>query len=166
MRPLTDYILSVKTGPNDTSLQPLPVNHEDAPVYVKSDLFQGYIMMRMKDYPGICSKGPPLLNPSSNYFDTKQRLYSISIQGVFSEDVGGNDLNFGIDMNGPIKTPPGTSIALRIAKWLEPSLQYDLNSDFPHMDAPMISTMSSLGIYSVADFKKEFQVEVIVFFLV
>ena len=136
---ISDYNLTVKGGPNVDNLSPLSVNNEESPTRIESDLFSGYLLVRMKDFSGsspdqVCC----LSNPKSEYFSSKQRLYTISIQGNFKEDVSGDDLIFGLEFDHPIKTPPGASIGLRIARWLEPSLEYEVNGSNPYMIAPGI----------------------------
>jgi hypothetical protein len=116
-------------------------------------------MVRMKDYPSECPTGTPLKNPPSNYFASKQRLYSISVQGTFTKNHNGNEVLWELDLSRPIKAPYGSGVALRIAKWLEPSLEYDLDASEPFMNAPMISTMSALGVYAKDEFVQEFKDE-------
>jgi hypothetical protein len=158
-RSRSDYKLVISAGPSLDALQVLNVNHEDKPTWVSSPHFQGYVMVRMKDYPSECPTGTPLKDPPSNYFASKQRLYSISIQGTFTRDHNGNELLWELDLSRPIKAPYGSGVALRIAKWLEPSLEYDLDASEPFMNAPLISTMSALGVYKKDDFVKEFKDE-------
>jgi hypothetical protein len=133
---ISDYTLSVKGGSNSDDLKLLAVNNESCPTRIESELFTGYLLVRMKDFTGVNPDVPCLSNPKSEYFSSKQRLYTISVQGSFKEDVSGDDLIFGLEFSHPIKTPPGASIGLRIARWLEPSLDYDLNSSQPFMVAP------------------------------
>lgn len=59
---------------------------------------------------------------------------------------------FELDLSKPVKVPVGSNVALKIAKWLEPSLEYDLDGSMPFMNAPMVSTMSVLGVYEKEDF--------------
>ena len=134
---ISDYILTVKAGPNFDTLSYMSVNNENCPTRIDSDLFSGYILVRMKDFNGLYPKEASCLaNPDSDYFSSKQRLYTISIQGTFKQDTSGDDLMFGLCFDQPIKTPPGASIGLRIARWLEPSLEYELNGSHPYMIAP------------------------------
>lgn len=135
---ISDYNLTVKGGPNADNLKILAVNNESCPTRIDSDLFSGYLLVRMKDFNGVCPTDDVscLPNPKSDYFSSKQRLYTISVQGMFKEDVVGDDLVFGLEFDHPIKTPSGASIGLRIARWLEPSLDYDLNGSVPFMVAP------------------------------
>lgn len=161
---VSDYSLSVKGGANSDNLQLLAVNNESCPTRIESDLFSGYLMVRMKDFAGVGPEDVPCLpNPKSDYFSSKQRLYTISIQGAFKEDVPGDDLIFGLEFTHPIKTPPGASIGLRIARWLEPNLDYDIYSSEPFMVAPgiflvltiiVLTCINFLGVHSKEDFVK------------
>ena len=118
----------------------------------------------MKDYSGSCPTGNPLKNPNSDYFNSRQRRYAFTIQGVFKKDIQGNDLLWHLDLTGPLRTPPGTGIALRIAKWLEPSLDYDLNHSIPWMNAPALTTMNSFGVYSDEEFKSTFLLDNVIIY--
>lgn len=162
---ISDYLLTVKGGINVDNLQLLSVNDESSPTRIESDLFSGYLMVRMKDFNGACPEDVSCLpNPKSDYFSAKQRLYTISVQGIFKEDVPGDDLIFGLEFDHPIKTPPGASIGLRIARWLEPNLDYELNGSEPFMVAPrnnykiiiVLTCINFLAVHSKDEFIKEF----------
>jgi hypothetical protein len=68
------------------------------------------------------------------------------IQGRFHHDYSGDDLLFGADFDSPISPPPGTSIAVRICRWLDPSLIFQVDSEASFMFSPIISSMNSLSI--------------------
>lgn len=162
---ISDYTLTVKGGANADCLNVLAVNNERCPTRIESDLFSGYLLVRMKDFNGVCPKDVPCLpNPQSDYFSTKQRLYTISVQGSFKEDVPGDDVIFGLEFDHPIKTPPGASIGLRIARWLEPSLEYELNGQEPFMVAPsnyysnyiVLTCINFLAVHGHDDFIRQY----------
>ncbi|KAH6592567.1 hypothetical protein BASA50_008017 [Batrachochytrium salamandrivorans] len=95
--------------------------------------------------------GTPIRNPASSYFLGRNRRYSIMLQGRFKKEWKGDDIIFGVDMASPLRTPPGASIAIRIAKWLDPSIEADLNCSEPYIYSPMVSSMNSLAIFNRSD---------------
>ena len=159
-RQISDYVLTIKGGPDAEHLQPLHVNHESFPLAIDSPYFRGHLLFRMKDYQGAEPAKETGLErlelPPSNYFQNRQRLYAISFQGQFLHQVRGDDLRFGLELSLPVKLPMGSSLGLKIAKWLEPSLEYDLECPRPHMDAPFLTTMNAIGVYEEVAFQKEF----------
>ncbi|KAL2919713.1 hypothetical protein HK105_200627 [Polyrhizophydium stewartii] len=93
----------------------------------------------------------PIRNPASDYFRGRNRRYSIMLQGRFRRRWAGDDLIFGVDMATPMRTPPATSVAIRIAKWLDPAIEADLDCPTPYIYSPIVSSMNSLAVYRPAD---------------
>ncbi|KAJ8326225.1 hypothetical protein QVD99_007608 [Batrachochytrium dendrobatidis] len=93
----------------------------------------------------------PIHNPISSYFQGRNRRYSIMLQGRFKKEWKGDDIIFGANMASPLRTPPGASIAIRIAKWLDPSVEADLDCHEPYIYSPMVSSMNSLAVFNDVD---------------
>lgn len=76
--------LKVSCGASRESLQVVPVNYDvSSPVEVSSDLFEGQISVRIRDFAGDAGKGKERLTTTeSSYFDDYPRLtWSMAIQG-------------------------------------------------------------------------------------
>jgi hypothetical protein len=156
---INDYILHVTAGPDLANLVTVDVNNECQPIVVDSPGFVGYLVVRMQDFRGVTTKmedcrkkGMPIVadaiaHPDSSYFQGRNRRYSIMLQGKFKRKINADDLIFGVDFDVPLRTPVGISLGLRIAKWLDPSLQCDLSCPKPFVFSPLISAMNSIAIY-------------------
>ncbi|KAI9092358.1 hypothetical protein DFS34DRAFT_707230 [Phlyctochytrium arcticum] len=149
----SDYILRVRVGNSyDTSThQTASVNDEANPVLVDGEHFKGYIAVRIANFSGVVPEGneqqKPKANPSSHYFHGRSRRYSVMIQGRFKEEWNGDDIIYGIEFDGKIRTPTGVSLAVKIAKWLDPALDVCLSGPQPYIFSPMISAMNSMAIF-------------------
>lgn len=146
------YMLRVRAGPTKTNLTTIHVNEEFTPVLIDSDFFSGYLVVRSRDFTGVTPQlesnlpHSPIPNPAS-YFEGKNRRYSMCLQGRFKHSWGGDDLIFGVDMDVPLRSPIGTSIGLKVAKWLDPALEADISCDKPYIFSPVVSAMNSLAVY-------------------
>jgi hypothetical protein len=145
-----DYILRVKAGAGSdpSTFQTINVNDENNPILIDSEHFTGYIIVRMLNFNGITPDNtPPIQNPASSYFVGRHRRYSIVFQGRFKKAWSGDEIIFGIDSDTPLRTPPGISMALKIAQWLDPALDADLSSNTPWVYSPFVSAMNALAVF-------------------
>jgi len=134
----------VLAGTSYADLKDLPVNF-DSPsgsgefFYVKSDTFEGRIVCSIDGYVGEDG-----VKTTSKYFEREDRkgvTWSIQVQGRFLKPVSADDVMFGNTFDGPPKRPPGTSAALKFARFVDPTLSHDLTSQTPWALSPLISTM-------------------------
>ena len=151
-----DYILKVSAGKDYDSLSVVEVNDEENPAYINSSLFSGYLLVRIADFDGVTKRMDrtkegqlhfPIADPPSGYFSGRNRRYSIAVQGRFKHSYDGDDVLFGIDSDKPLSPPTGISMALRISKWLDPTLEADLSGDCPHMYSPLVSGINALAVF-------------------
>jgi Protein of unknown function (DUF1769) len=169
-----DYILRVRAGPNHTQLITVNVNDEFTPIIIDNEHFSGYLIVRMLDFKGVTpamdkkmevsaepkkgkkskvggqpasNAGVPISNPASSYFKGRNRRYSMMLQGCFKKQWDGDDIIFGVDLDVPIRAPIGTSVGIKIAKWLDPSIEADVDCAKPYIFAPLVSAMNSLAVY-------------------
>ncbi|KAJ3077564.1 hypothetical protein HK102_005142, partial [Quaeritorhiza haematococci] len=167
-----DYVLRVKAGPSyDLSKSVFcSVNDEFHPVIVDSENFCGYILIRMRDFDGYvpddepepapvengngngqhkqqAGKRLPIKNPPSDYFKGRNRRYSIMVQGRFKKTFNANDILFGVDFDTPVRSPPGSSLVLKMAKLLDPNIEADITCSTPWGYSPWICAMNSLGVF-------------------
>ncbi|KAJ3258290.1 hypothetical protein HK103_003771 [Boothiomyces macroporosus] len=152
-----DYLMRIKVGPDYNNLKTIQVNDEANPIFVNSDTFTGYISVKILNFNGVTPEmdenpSAKLYNsipkPKSNYFEGRSRKYSITIQGRFKKEWNGDEVLFGADFDKPVTTlPPGISIGLRIAKWLDPAIEADAFAQQPYIYSPIVSSMNALAIY-------------------
>ncbi|KAJ1568328.1 hypothetical protein HK405_002879 [Cladochytrium tenue] len=175
-RAVDDYCLRVSAGPVPGGGRVVVnVNDETHPILIDSEHFTGHLIVRMPNFHGISPEsdvvpvgdqepgdsggtGPaavrsrgPIRSPPSNYFHGRQRRYSIVVQGRWKRPFPGDDLVFGIETNSPVRTPPGTALALRIARWLDPSIEADLASQRPWINSPMLSAVNAYTVFRAVD---------------
>jgi hypothetical protein len=129
------------------------VNDEKHPLYINSPQFTGYLVVRLSTFTGVTpdleqeNVHKPIKVPESNYFQGRNRKYSIMVQGRFKSEFHGDEIMFGADFDSPITPPPGTGMAIRIAKWLDPAIIAQVDSEASFMFSPIVSAMNSLAIY-------------------
>ncbi|KAI8896440.1 hypothetical protein BC833DRAFT_528278 [Globomyces pollinis-pini] len=161
-----EYIVRISAGANYSELSTVMVNDESTPVWIDSEHFVGYLVVRMLNFNGVTpelhdsqKKGThchhPIHNPDSSYFEGKNRRYSIMLQGRFKKSYGGDDIIFGADFNTSIRTPTGVSLAIKIAKWLDPAIEADFGCKEPYMYSPLVSSMNSLSVQVPQDSDNE-----------
>ncbi|KAJ3119195.1 hypothetical protein HK098_005692 [Nowakowskiella sp. JEL0407] len=167
MKVAEDYILQVRAGPSIDKLKIVNVNDEHNPEFIESADFTGYLVVRMLNFAGITPNEDmkPITNPQSSYFVGKNRRYSIMAQGRFKERFNGDDLVFGVEIDSPLRLPPGVQLALKISQWLDPALCADLAAQQPWMNSPFLTAMCAMAVYKPTDSEvtgipPEFEVEV------
>ncbi|TKY89657.1 hypothetical protein EX895_001442 [Sporisorium graminicola] len=150
--------LKISAGPSVDALQTVAVNHDDRPTEINSDLFQGRIAVRIKNFTGSDPDGVEH-RKDTPYFGAghgKGQSWSMQIQGRFKSAVNADDLVFGNEFDKPIKDhlPYGTSVALQFVKLVDPNLEHDLYAQRPHAWSPYLATMPRVN--SVASDKEDF----------
>lgn len=154
MKHIEDHQLCVKAGSNEEDLQIAPVNDESKPLFIDSEHFQGYILIRMVNFNGVTSSShqnhaiSPIQNPASPYFKSRNRRYSIMVQGRFKQSWNGNDIVFGgeLQQRMAMPLPVGSSFIIKAAKWLDPGIECDAYSEKPYMLSPLLCAMNAMNI--------------------
>lgn len=153
-----DYMLKISAGPSTSNLTVVSVNDEFQPMFLDSEHFKGYICVRLLNFNGVTPSlemtkekvdkvHSPISNPASNYFYGKNRKYSIMMQGRFTKEYHGDEILFGAELLNKVAAPAGLSVAIRIAKWLDPAVDADGSSENPYMYSPLVTSINSLAIY-------------------
>jgi hypothetical protein len=75
------------------------------------------------------------------------------IQGRFHNVYKGDEILFGADFDTPIHPPPGTFLAVKICKWLDPALECKIDSEDTYMFSPIVSSMNSLYLMKPKEYK-------------
>ena len=83
--------LRISAGPSKESLSLVAVNHDELPIVIDSEHFQGRIAVRVK-------QSAYFSEPYGSKFS-----YSIQIQGRFMNEVTADDILFGNDFDAPIR---------------------------------------------------------------
>ncbi|TPX37146.1 hypothetical protein SmJEL517_g01037 [Synchytrium microbalum] len=150
---IEDYHLQVSCGPSHGKLSVASVNDESNPIYIESEHFVGYILIRVLNFEGKPATGTaPIHNPSSSYFHNKQRRYSIVLQGRFKEAWNGDDVIFCSELDHPLHImPTGASLCVKLAKWMDPAIEADIYAAKPYMNSPLLCAMNSMSIYKIHD---------------
>lgn len=89
-------------------------------------------------------------NQTDKYFDEgnghQSDGVSIQFQITFNEDVNGDDVIWGNDFDKPIRDmlPYGTSIGLKILKWIDPTVDGDVYADEPYLYGKALGSIPSI----------------------
>lgn len=151
--------LKVTAGPDIDHQTTLYVNDEEHPLDVTSKYFDGRILVRVRDFKGLTPHKSKKPIPTTPYFEGNKDQFSIQIQGRFKsnfaddddEDSGdkywtAEDIVFGNEFERPLRLPPFSSIALAVAKRIDPGLNSDLFSDKPWAFSPFFVTMNVMDV--------------------
>ncbi|KAI0346419.1 DUF1769-domain-containing protein [Trametopsis cervina] len=131
--------LRIIAGPSLTNMTAIEPN-SDIPLEIKSDGFEGQVAVYIK---GLSDEGG---HPSrSRYFDHPLRkgiTWGIQFQGRFLQNHSGDDILFGNIFDHALKLPWGFGAALRFMKYVDPTLEENLQSRTrPWAFSPFLSTM-------------------------
>ncbi|KAI9010775.1 hypothetical protein DFJ74DRAFT_685576 [Hyaloraphidium curvatum] len=152
--PPVERRLRVSIGPDPDHLLPSFVNNPARPTYVNSDQFEGRIMVRVKDFVGVCpteigveiGKDEAGCQKTTPYFEKpgRNRRFSITIQGRFKADWDAGEIFFGGVFDRKISPPFGTSLMLKAANYIDPSLQSDLEVNVPWVLSNLGTSMNAI----------------------
>ena len=143
------------------------VNDEKYPVPIDNEWFTGLVCIRVKEYNGwvpLRPDGKPrtkLAEPK--YFDGHKRAFSLQVMGRFKKPLNADEVMFGTWFEKPLKLPTGYSLALRIMRKIDPSMEAVLGVEEPYMCSPLICAMNTVRVchehlpsdYSHEDMKKD-----------
>ncbi|KIJ36353.1 hypothetical protein M422DRAFT_34310 [Sphaerobolus stellatus SS14] len=131
--------LRVLAGPSSSELTDVSELVNTArPHYIKSDKFQGRVVVHIKGFPGA---------PESEYFsrdDRKGVTWSIQMQGRFLQEYSADDILFGNTFDRPLRLPWGSGAALKFMHFIDPTLEHDLSGPRPWALSPLVTTMPHL----------------------
>ncbi len=102
-------------------------------MYVENENFQGQVLVRLRR-----------TQEDRPYFLHRLRNFSFSFKGSFKKTLDASDVMFGAEFDHPIKPPFGSSIGLKFAHLIDPSLKADLHSAKPWLLSPLICAMNTL----------------------
>lgn len=135
--------LRVLAGPSLSSLQPIEVN-SDKSFEIVSDVFEGKVLAYIKDFTD--AEGKVLKHDYFQKPERKDVSWSIQVQGRFLEPQSADDILFGNTFDHPLNLPWGSGAALKLMKYVDPTLEHDLTSQTqPWALSPLISTMPYLA---------------------
>ncbi|KZT01226.1 DUF1769-domain-containing protein [Laetiporus sulphureus 93-53] len=132
--------LRILAGPSIEEVVPVVAN-SDLPLDVKSDAFEGKILVYIKGFAD--AKGQVRDSP---YFKKRPDVtWSFQVQGRFLRPYNADDIMFGNVFERPLQLPWGFSAALKFMKYVDPTLDQDLaSSSKPWALSPFVSTMPYL----------------------
>lgn len=124
----------VQTSYNDVRTEISP-NNDETPFFINSAVFCGELRLRISN-----------LAQPSKYFEKKPaNTFCIDLRGKFQEEINGDDLMLGNEVDGRVRLPPGASLAVRILRWIDPGLECDLYAEKPWAVSPVLVTMTALN---------------------
>lgn len=137
--------ISIGSSHSDTTYA--YVNDPSKATKIKNDVFDGHVLVRVRDYKGLAPDNSEVKSNDTEYFSNTSDTSSVQFCGKILVDATGDDLLFGNDFDSPIKAslPPGTSLGLKALKWIDPSMETDLYADKPWAFSPLIATMNLLN---------------------
>ncbi|KAJ3256787.1 hypothetical protein HK103_005161 [Boothiomyces macroporosus] len=129
-------MLTVQIGKNYESMTVINPNDEQNPFYLETDIFSGYILLRIKDFNGQLPQKSQRI-PIIDYFNGKNRLLSCQVQCHFSADISLEDLVWRTEWERPINVP-----YLLSAFWgfIAPLSTVRLNEKTPYVESYAISS--------------------------
>lgn len=123
------------------------VNDDTHPILINNEYFTGHAVFRCKDFDGWTpfDEGTKQAKPpigSSPYFEGHKRTFSFQISGRFRKQWTADDIMFGTFFDKPLSLPRGYSLALGVAKKIDPSMVAVLDVPQPYMCSPLICAMN------------------------
>ncbi|KAI9033301.1 hypothetical protein DFJ74DRAFT_601346 [Hyaloraphidium curvatum] len=141
--PTQAKVCRVSIGPKDTGEKVLHAVNDDAnPLFFESEDFVARVCVRIKDFKGISPDG--VARPSTPYFGTRKRIFSIQVQGRFTKPILADDLMFGGVFERKVSPPMGTWLAFKAANVIDPALRYDLYAAQPWILSPALCRSETL----------------------
>lgn len=128
----------ILAGPDLDHLTPITsLVNTGKPLHLKSDLFEGDILVYLKDF-GVND------DAGKRYFQSPERpsriTWSIQAQGRFLRPYTGDDVLFGNTFDDPLELPWGSGPVLKLMSHTDPTLKHNLKSDTkPWVLSPLIS---------------------------
>lgn len=128
------------------------VNDDTHPVVLNNEHFTGHLVFRVRNFRGwtpIDSKTGKELPPISDcpdYFAGHKRSFSLQISGRFRKQWTGDDIMFGTFFKQKLALPRFSNIALRFAQKIDPSMEWEADTDTPYICSPILCAMNTVNI--------------------
>jgi hypothetical protein len=130
--------LQVKVGRDAASLELINPNDEENPYRIKTPEFEGYVLVRIKDFDGIIPDGCER-HSGHDYFKGKRHLFSLHVQGTFSQEYTANDIVWSSDFERPINLP---HFFISFWKAIAPHSMTDLGGPKPYIQSFAVTASS------------------------
>ncbi|KAI9358641.1 hypothetical protein DFJ73DRAFT_819205 [Zopfochytrium polystomum] len=139
--------LRIRVGTSVDSLVVCNPNDEARPVRILSEHFDGYFLIRIKNFQGVVPEGEPRI-PNCSYFEGRRRLMSVQFQGSFTQPWTANDLVWSNDWEQPLNVPKVMSLFTKFMSVTDPGSYSDLKIDRPYMRSYVVTAMCTLSAWS------------------
>ncbi|KAF9181923.1 hypothetical protein BGZ51_003037 [Haplosporangium sp. Z 767] len=145
--------LRVSVGGSYTDLAIVNCNDELHPVEFDTPEFKGRAVVRIKDFVGITNDASePILN--SDYFNGRNRRFSLQVEGRFKREWDGQQVYFGTDFDRSVELPDGFELMLRVARYIDPVVKTSLTKDGkPWILSPLVSSINTMAAWHPQDTK-------------
>ncbi|KAF9356136.1 hypothetical protein BGX26_005686 [Mortierella sp. AD094] len=145
--------LRVTVGGSYTDLAIVNCNDELQPIEFDAPEFKGRAVVRIKDFVGITNDGSePIYN--SEYFDGRNRRFSLQIEGRFKREWDGQQVYFGTDFDHPVELPDGFEMMLKVARYIDPVVRSSFPKDGkPWILSPLVSSINTMSAWRPEDTK-------------
>ncbi|KAJ3014807.1 UNVERIFIED_CONTAM: hypothetical protein HDU68_000122 [Siphonaria sp. JEL0065] len=138
--------LQVRIGPSVDELSLYNVNDDNNPAFVDSNLFVGYVLIRIKDFNGVTPNGTPPISKTPYFDKDRKRLFSFQFQGRVKEPIDGDDFVQGNMWKKKIKVPWGSNVILKLAEMLDSTFSHDVYADEPWTMSTALSSQNIIQI--------------------
>lgn len=141
--------LQIRIGSCLDTLKIVEINSEK-PELVENNHFKGRLVVRVSP-TGTTTSGPQKHPLKPAYFTGKSRMFSIQFhKAKFKQKWNAADIRWVACFEKPIDPPFGSSIALKFARLIDPSLEADLYSQAPSLGSPLLCAFHELNIRRLA----------------
>lgn len=89
-------LLKVSIGPSYTDVEIAHVNDASRPTFVKSKGFEGWILVRIKDFNGVTPNGEHPKSSDESYFGETRDTSSVQFSGKIDGGIDADEILFGV----------------------------------------------------------------------
>jgi hypothetical protein len=113
-------------------------NDESNPFRIKTPEFDGFVLVRIKDFDGIIPEGCER-HTGQEYFKGKRHMLSLHVQGTFSQEYTANDIVWATEFDKPIHIP---HLFVSFWKAMAPHSMTDLGGEKPYIKSFAVTASS------------------------
>jgi Protein of unknown function (DUF1769) len=135
--------LAVRVGSSQENLEIFTPNDEAFPFKIDTELFEGFVQVRIKDFGGI------------GHSSEQKHPFSIQIQGNFKKEMTANDVVWSWEALEPLKIP---SIFAQFLRVVAPHTMFDFDAKNPFIQSFAITASSLMQVWPKK--LKEFQPQI------
>lgn len=142
-----------KTKGVDPSLDSVVMVNDDMhPVLISNEHFTGHLVFRVRNFHGWTPLDEKTGRPRQpipdcpHYFEGHKRTFSLQLSGRFRRQWTGDDIMFGTFFRKRLTLPRGSGLALAFAKRIDPSMEYEADTDTPYICSPLLCAMNTVNI--------------------